>query len=353
MRKSLLLTTALIIAFLFTSCATSTSNESFDDVMNNIKIEFEKLTAEFENSDEESDDEFDYKDFLNEFFSEKDKTEGNEAVEQSMEKTMVSIEKAMEEISPEMEYYIGRTVAATILSQYKVLNAPELTEYVNKICASLVINSTKPYLYKGYFVIILDTDEINAMATPGGHIFITKGLLKCTDSEDALASVIAHEISHILLGHSIKAIKSSRITDAAMNALITIGAYSLNEIDFIEVNKESLELFNQTSSTIVGTLVNSGFSVAQEYTADCTALMLMDKTGYEPDAMVNMLTALKKSETVKKRESGWGKTHPEPKKRLKVVKRFLRKIEPNGSKKSKRQKRYNSYMQTMEDMLGE
>src|SRR5574344_2492121 len=116
----------------------------------------------------------------------------------------------MEEITPEQEYYIGRAVAGTILEKYNVYNSEKMQKYLNEICSAIVINSDKPVLYKGYYVAILDTDEVNAFATSGGHILVSRGLLSCAESEDARAAGIAHEVSHIQLQHSIKAIKSSR-----------------------------------------------------------------------------------------------------------------------------------------------
>ena len=96
-----------------------------------------------------------------------------------------SIARASEAITPEQEYYIGRGVAASIADTYKVANKPQVEAYLNSICQTLVINSERPVIFNGYHVAVLDTDEINAFATSGGHIFITKGLLQCTDNEDS------------------------------------------------------------------------------------------------------------------------------------------------------------------------
>ena len=96
----------------------------------------------------------------------------------------------MEEITPEQEYYIGRAVAGTILEKYNVYNSAKMQKYLNEICSAIVINSDKPVLYKGYYVAILDTDEVNAFATSGGHILVSRGLLQCAKSEDALAAVL-------------------------------------------------------------------------------------------------------------------------------------------------------------------
>ena len=139
-----------------------------------------------------------------------------------------SIEKASETITPEEEYYIGRSVAASIATQFPVDHGNlQMTTYLNNICETLVMNSDKPYLFKGYYVVILDTDEINAMATPGGHIFVSRGLIDCTDSEDALAAVLAHEIAHVQLGHSVSAIKASRVRSAVSSTTKAVAVTSI------------------------------------------------------------------------------------------------------------------------------
>jgi predicted Zn-dependent protease len=117
------------------------------------------------------------------------------------------------ELSPVDEYFLGRAVGANLLSRYKIYarNAP-LTDYLNSICFALAVNSSQPDLYAGYHVLILDSPEINAFATPGGHIFITRALIQAVESEDALAAVIAHEMAHIHLKHGIAAVNNIKLT---------------------------------------------------------------------------------------------------------------------------------------------
>lgn len=228
-----------------------------------------------------------------------------------------SVSKAMEEITPENEYYIGRAVAATILSNYKVYSAPATEAYLNKICNVIVINSEKPELYNGYHVKILDSSEVNAFATSGGHIFITRGLLACTNSEDALAGVIAHEIAHIQLQHSLKAIKTSRWTAAGISA--TSAAVSVAKKD-----AELASTMNDMVSDVVTELVNNGYSKSQEFDADSLALKLMAGAGYNPESMLDMLSQLKTAQGVK--SNGMYKTHPSPDQRISNVNAALKKI---------------------------
>jgi predicted Zn-dependent protease len=214
---------------------------------------------------------------------------------------------AYEEMTPDQEYYIGRAVGANILSRYQIWNGnPALTKYLNQICNTIVINSSRPEIYNGYHVAILDTQEINAFATPGGHIFVTRGLIACTDSEDALAGVIAHEIGHILLRHSLEAIKNSRITQA----LLVTGGSVAGALDLTEL----ANVMDESVNEIIITLVEKGFSRDQEFDADTAALALMASAGYEPSSLISMLRLLEKNQSSS--GSGFTKTHPSPAQRL-------------------------------------
>ena len=231
-------------------------------------------------------------------------------------KSGVAIGKAFEEITPEQEYYIGRAVGANVLAAYKIqTNNPAMTNYVNKICNALVINSPRPEIFNGYHANVLDTDEINAFATPGGHIFITRGLINCTSSEDALASVLAHEIAHIQLEHGLKAIKNSRITQAILiTGTSTAGAagYDLGEMTGV---------FSESVNEIVTTMVSNGYSRSQELDADSMAMSLLYLAGYEPSSLLEMLKVLEKEQGG--HPGGFNKTHPTPAQRISNAERTV------------------------------
>ncbi|MBE6352534.1 MAG: peptidase M48 [Treponema bryantii] len=253
--------------------------------------------------------------------------------------TTESVSKVTEQISPENEYYIGRATAAIILNDYDLYNEPNLTKYLNKICGAITINSEKPDLYNGYYVAVLDSDEINAMATPGGHILITRGLLKCTSNEEELASVIAHEIAHIQKQHSISAIKTSRFKDLSLN----VASLAINESDNDEA-KQMMSVFGDSVDDVVSSLVLNGFSQEQEFEADAYALELLNNAGYNPHSIVNMLKTLEQNQANHKR--GFVKTHPEPKKRIKKIEKEL-----NSYSKSKTQEERISRFQTYVELF--
>jgi len=220
-----------------------------------------------------------------------------------------AIGSAAEEITPEQEYYIGRAVGANILGTYRLWNGnPALTAYLNHICAAITINSPRPELFFGYRVAILDTEEVNAFATPGGHILVTRGLIGAAKTEDALAGVIAHEVAHIQLQHGIKAIKNNRITQAIM----VTGTASVGAATGMDVNQLT-DVFTESIGEIVLTLVTNGFSREQEFEADNNAITLMAAAGYRPQGLIDMLRELR---TVQRAGMGFGKTHPTPADRI-------------------------------------
>lgn len=242
-------------------------------------------------------------------------TFSDETVKKSLNKTAESMENAFEDITPEEEYYIGRAVAAKILSKYKVYDSDEAQSYLNKVLHSLTVFSERPILFRDYSVVILDSDELNAFATSGGHIMVTLGLVKCCESEDALAAVLAHEVGHVLLEHSAKAIKKSRIggafAQAGGTAVVAANSGSAESVAQAAAMTEEID-------SAISELLEKGYSKQQELSADTKALELLYGAGYNPRAMDSVLKALKEKSSASD-ASGFGKTHPTPDVRLKNV----------------------------------
>jgi len=207
------------------------------------------------------------------------------------------------------EYYLGRAVAANVLKTYKPYTRnEELTIYLNRICQSLVINSSRPVLFNGYHVLVLDTPEFNAFATPGGHIFVTRGLVEAATSEDALAALIAHEIAHIILRHGVNLIEDMKITEEIAD-MARRGAALSNSPGA----QRALAMRNSVSG-IVDTMMKNGYSRDQEYEADKTAIELLAATGYDPNGLVDMLRILQRVQGSQR--GGFNSTHPAPQDRI-------------------------------------
>lgn len=221
------------------------------------------------------------------------------------------------EFTPEQEYYIGRAVAANLLSTRKVWDNPAATDYVNTLERALVIYSDRPETFGGYHVAIMDSDEINAFAAPGGLILVTRGLLRCATSEDGVAAILAHETSHIVLKHGLNAIKEARKTAAYRN----LGIAAANTAGGADV-QQLTDLFKDSIADITNTLVNNGYSRDLELQADQMALKIMRGAGYDPQAFDAMLKLMKTKEKAAP-GLGFAKTHPDPADRSAAVEKTL------------------------------
>jgi len=253
-----------------------------------------------------------------------------------------ALENDQRETTPEDEYYLGRGVAGQILRSSPLDGDVEgLTRFVNEICQALVIHSSQPLIFNGYHAAILDSPEIEAFATPGGHIFLSMGLVKIAPSEDALAGVIAHEMAHIQLHHGLALIEDQRLTED-----LTAVARRASEIATRNVPaKERLQVFGQDILTMVNTLMLNGYAQKQEYEADALALDLLDAAGYDPRGLVEMLQALERVEKESPREMGWmNSTHPSPRQRLRQVEPQVQGIRSLDTRQF-RDKRYRSLLE--------
>jgi predicted Zn-dependent protease len=191
-----------------------------------------------------------------------------------------SISEAEEVFTMRDSYFLGRTVAAHILTRYRSFTAnPALSEYLNLICSALAINSPSPNWYNGYRVMILDTDVPNAFSTPGGHIFITRGIINLATSEDMLAAIIAHEMAHIQLEHAVADIKQTRVTQR-------LGQEQQRLSQGLSGQQQE---FTQSVNQIVNSLLGRGYSQLQEFEADNAAVTLLALAGYNPESLIELI----------------------------------------------------------------
>jgi len=230
----------------------------------------------------------------------------------SLKKTSQAVEKAFTDITIEQEYFIGRAVAAEIVNRYRPLDRQAANTYLNLVGQALARVSDMPETFGGYHFLLLDSDEINAFAAPGGLVFVSRGLLRCCPDEDALAAVLAHEVGHVQAKHGLQAIKKSRLTDA----LTIIGTESARQFGGAEL-AQLTTAFEGSIADVTSTLVNNGYSRTYEYQADQIAVELLRRLGYDPAAMALMLRKMQGRLAGDSR--GFARTHPSPAERLEKV----------------------------------
>jgi len=229
----------------------------------------------------------------------------------AIDRTGEAFRKSFEDLTEEEEYYIGRAVAATLLSRYSLYENDELTRYVNRVGRSVALSSDRPEIYGGWHFAVLDADEVNAFAAPGGMIFITRGMVTMLPDEEALACVLAHEVGHVSSRHGLAAIKKSRL----MDAFALIGREAGTAWDQKDLVKLT-DVFDGAVGDVVRTLVEQGYSRSQEKEADRLGVKYASAVGYRADGITRFL------ERMAAAGSGGGgmfSTHPPAKDRIRDV----------------------------------
>jgi predicted Zn-dependent protease len=235
---------------------------------------------------------------------------------ESIKKTTAAVGKTFDSITPRQEYYIGRSVAASVLETYKPYDKAAANAYLNLLGQTLARFSDRPETFGGYHFLVLDTDDITAFSAPGGLVLVSRGLVRCCPNEDALAAVLAHEIGHVELKHGLRAIRTGRLT-SALTIIAAESAKTLGSDDLAELTKA----FEGSVTDITKTLMNSGYSRNLELEADQVAVTIMRRAGYNPEALVVMLQEMGKQLVAGKHD--FGATHPPPSARIRKLRTVL------------------------------
>jgi predicted Zn-dependent protease len=220
------------------------------------------------------------------------------------------VAKGVNFYSIEKEIAIGKALAQQVERQAKIIDNPVIAEYVNRVGQNLVRNSDAkvPFTIK-----VIDTEEVNAFALPGGFFFVNSGLLMKTDSEAELAGVMAHEIGHVAARHATRQATRGEIAQLATIPLIFMGGWTGYGI-------------RQAAGVAIPVSFLS-FSRAQEAEADLLGLEYMYKTGYDPVAFVNFF---EKIESLEKKKPGTMakvfSTHPPTDDRIAVAQKHIQQL---------------------------
>ncbi len=199
--------------------------------------------------------------------------------------------------STEKEVRIGRELAAEVDRQAKFIDDPLITEYVNRVGQNIVLHSDAkvPFTIK-----VIDSDEVNAFALPGGFFYVNKGLVLAADNEAELAGVMAHEIAHVAARHAMEnQTKATFLEYLALGGSIFLGGIP------------GLIYQNTAGLGLLGAFMK--FSRSAEEEADKLGVQYMYAAGYDPTAMATMFEKL---EAKNKKKPGLISrafaTHPAP-----------------------------------------
>jgi len=251
-------------------------------------------------------------------------------------KTGEALRKGFSDLTPQEEYYLGRAVAARILGQYRALADDARTGYLNALGNVLALASSRPETFGGWHFILLDSDEVNAFAAPGGFVFVTRGLYATCATEEQLAAVLAHEVSHMTLRHGLGAIKNERLTEAfTILGTEAVKTYSPAQL------AQLTAAFEGSINDIANKMIVSGYSQGQEYEADAEAAHVAWRAGYNPAGLTEFLSAL--SAKGKKGDKGFFSTHPKPQDRLEKAAAVIKSDKLKGETDEARTQRFTKY----------
>lgn len=216
--------------------------------------------------------------------------------------------------SLEAEVRLGKQLAQMIERSAKLLDDPVINEYVDRVAQNIVRNSDArvPFTIK-----VIDSDEINAFALPGGFFYINSGLILAADEEAELAGVMAHEIAHVIARHATKQQTKAQIINWAMIPLII----------FLPGGWAGYGIYQGLSYGIP--LAFLKFSRDAEREADFLGLQYMYKAGYDPTAFITFFEKLLEKE--RKRPGSIPKifsTHPPTKERAQRAQEEIAEILP-------------------------
>jgi len=186
--------------------------------------------------------------------------------------------------SLEKEIALGKQLAQEVERQAKVIDDPIIAEYVSRVGQNLVRNSDAkvPFTIK-----VLDSEEVNAFALPGGFFFVNTGLILKAESEAELAGVMAHEIAHVAARHGTRQATRGEVANIASIALIFVGGWTGYAI--------------RQGAGVAIPMGFLTFSRGFEREADYLGLQYMYKAGYDPNAFVDFF---EKIQTLEKRKPG-------------------------------------------------
>ncbi len=222
----------------------------------------------------------------------------------------VTTEFTPEDVAAEIE--LGREVAARLLSRYGLFGDRALQEYVALVGRSVAMHAGRGEL--DYHFAVLDDASVNAFATPGGYIFITRGALDLIEDEAELAAVLAHEVAHVTERHIVHELGVRADEGGAVSGMARVIGSAGDSIQ---------AAFATAIDQAVALLLEDGLEEQDELEADEIGTLLLAATGYDPGALRRYLARVAEQREAAEVQEGLAGTHPPFDVRLQTLDRVL------------------------------
>jgi predicted Zn-dependent protease len=198
-------------------------------------------------------------------------------------------------VSLEKEVALGAQIAAEFEQTARLVEDPVITEYVDRIGQEIVKHSDAKV---PFHIKVVDSDEVNAFAFPGGYFYLNKGLILAAENESELAGVMAHEISHVIARHATERMSKGQYLQLAAIPALFVGGYwaqmGIQNALGLGINLEML-----------------GITRESEREADQLGIQYLWNTGYDPNAFVSFFEKMQEQEESQPGGlAGWFRTHP-------------------------------------------
>ncbi len=225
-------------------------------------------------------------------------------VKAGTKKHQQSLQMLTGNVSQKDEINIGRNVISGLLGAAPLVKNKALQQYINKVGFWVALQSSRPDLPWSFGII--NSSNINAFAAPGGYIVLTLGLYQLLENESQLAGILAHEISHVIEKHHLEAIQNTSkreiLGELAVNAVS-----SKHEKDMRKLVNSSVQIYAR------------GLDKKYEFSADRHGVVLATRAGYDPYALLDILTTLRSIHTTDSSMTVFLNTHPPLLKRIDVL----------------------------------
>ena len=201
-------------------------------------------------------------------------------------------------ISEDQEQGLGNEMAATVNKQLALVRNPLLNAYVSSLGRAIAAVSARPGL--DYQFYIINSEAVNAFALPGGHVYVTRGLIERTRSGPELAGVLAHEIGHVVQRHGVEKLQRHLRTGSLVNVLYSI------------ILGGEPAMLKDNPLRLAGFLWTANHSREDENEADRLAVQYLARAGVDPRGMLTLLQSLLEVEQADSTTaaSAWFSSHP-------------------------------------------
>ena len=214
-------------------------------------------------------------------------------------------------ISRQQEVQMGQEYSAEINRQLPMVNDAGVSQYINSLGRSIAQHGNRQYNYNFY---VVNSNEVNAFAVPGGHVYVNRGLIERTRNMSELAGVLAHEIAHVEHRHGIEQMEKMQGASLAVN------------LGYVLLGRAPTGV-EEAAIGIGGTAIFASHSRGAENEADATAVTLLANSGIDPDGLTSFFGVLMSDQQRSPSAvEQWFSTHPLTQDRIENTQSYINRL---------------------------